>query len=167
MATDSIFFSLPTYRPSVEQILEHPLFWVDHAKIDFLCKVSERIPNIANRDPSSVKFLVDFKSVMDKELPGGQWCHQLPPRRSWGRNQKMPLQAFNVNEGSTLGLIRFVRNIWTHRVQNIRDGSFVSEDDISQIVLGSFPWIVTKVYRLCKKHFSSDLKDWLQAVVRH
>ena len=155
-------------RPSVHKVMEHPFFWVDHSKMDFLCKVSERIPNISDRDIDSTNFLDEFKDVVHaKLLPGGQWCTYLPTRRSWGDNQKTPQQASSGHEGTTLGLIRFTRNIWTHRVQNIRKRHFASEGEICEILLGSFPWMVTEIYRLSEKHFASYLIIWLESVVRH
>ena len=147
--------------------MEHPFFWADHSKMDFLCKVSERIPVISNRDTHSTNFLDEFKDVVDERLPGGQWSNQLPTRPSWGDGQRTPQQASSGNEGTTLGLIRFTRNIWTHRIQNIAKGHFASEVEVCNILLGSFPWMVTEIYRLSEKHFALDVTIWLKSVVRH
>ena len=154
-------------RPSVQKVMEHPFFWTDNSKMDFLFKVSERIPGIVNRDTDSTNFLDEFKDVVDAKLPGGQWSTQLPTRASWGDNQKTPQQASSGHQGTTLGLIRFTRNIWTHRVQNVAKCHFASEVEICNIFLGCFPWMVTEIYRLSEKHFASDLTVWLKSVTRH
>ena len=147
--------------------MEHPLFWTDHSKMDFLCKVSERIPGMSSRDIDSINFLDELEEVIEEKFNGIQWFSQLPTRPSWGDNQKTPQQASSGHKGNTLGLIRFIRNMWTHRVQNISRGHFVSEDEICDIFLGSLPWIVTEIYRLSGKYFPSNLNVWLKSVVRH
>ena len=147
--------------------MEHPFFWADYSKMEFLCKVSERIPGILNRDINSINFLDEFKDVVDEKLPDNQWSSQLPTRSSWGGNQKTPQQASSGNEGTTLGLLRFTRNMWTHRIQNIAKGHFDSEGQICDILLGSFPWMVTEIYKLSEKHFAFDLTGWLESIVRH
>ena len=160
-------FILSFDRPSVQMVMEHPFFWTDYSKMDFLCKVSERIRSILNRDIGSTNFLDEFKDVVNAKLPGGQWSAQLPTRPSWGDNQKTPQQASSGHEGTTLGLIRFTRNMWTHRVQNVAKGHFASEGEICNILLGSFPWMVTEIYRLSEKHYALDLTIWLESVARH
>ena len=160
-------YFLQICRPDTQKILEHPFFWKDHEKMDFLCKVSERIPSIISRDPDSANFLDDLKSMINAELFGSLWCTQLPQRENWGVNQTTPKRASSGNEGETLGLMRFTRNIWTHRVQNIEKGHFVSEDEICTSILGSLPWLITVIYRLCEKHLASNLSEWLKSVARH
>ena len=152
---DNISFSFD--RPSVQKVMEHPFFWADHSKMDFLSTVSERIPGILNRDTDSTNFLDEFNDVADARLHGGQWSNQLPTRPSWGDKQKTPQQLSSGNEGTTLGLIRFTRNIWTHRIQNIAKGHFASEVEVCNILLGSFNWMVTEIYRLSDKHFALDV----------
>ena len=147
--------------------MEHPFFWIDYDKMGFVCKVSERISSMSSRDIASTNFLDKFKNVINEKLHGGQWCFQLLTRPSWGDKQKTPQEASADHEGTTLGLIRFVRNIWTHRVQNISKGHFTSEDEICDILLGNFPWMVTEIYRLSERHFASNLTVWLESTVRH
>ena len=148
--------------------MEHPLFWNNHQKLDFLCKISERIQERKNRDQDSTNFLDEFKDIVKNKLPALQWDTQLPTRSSWGGpTQKTPQKACSSPEGSSLGLIRFVRNVWTHRIKSIQQKHFTSEDEICQIFLGCFPWLVTEIYCLTKKHFALNLKAWLEDVMQY
>ena len=147
-------------RPTIKEVKQHPFYWSDNKKLEFICKVSGRIPKAVARDQCEQTIAAEFSNIITHKLGGLPWFHLLPQRSKWGcGNQKTPQQQFHTGvDGSSIGLLRFIRNVWVHRVQNIRDGHWTSEEEIIKAFLRSFPWLVTELYRLCVRYLHGELQ---------
>ena len=155
------------YRLMINRVKKHPFFWSDNKKLDFICKISERIPRVADRNQNEMNFERDFAGVQTQKLGGLLWFQRLPQRPKWGSgNQRTPQGQFFQNglDGSSIGQLRFIRNVWVHRVQSVQGGHWASEEEIKKIFLGTFPWLVTELYQLCNTYFQVELEGWIQSI---
>ena len=54
--------------------------------------------------------------------------------------------TFASKEIRSVGMLKFLRNIWTHRAQIMEAGRFESEDAVAHYLLDPFPWLLIEVY---------------------
>ena len=149
----------------MKKVKQHPFFWANANKFEFICKVSERIRKVSDRDQDELNFVIEFTIVTTQNLCGLSWYQSLPQRPQWGSgNQKTPQDQCcrSGTDGFSIGLLRFIRNVWTHRVQSIRDGHWISEVEIMNVFFQSYPWLVTELYQLCERYFGGELESWVQ-----
>uniref|UniRef100_A0A8K9UZQ7 Uncharacterized protein n=1 Tax=Oncorhynchus mykiss TaxID=8022 RepID=A0A8K9UZQ7_ONCMY len=97
----------PDGRPTVEETLNHPLFWKPQRRLDYLIKIGnqEEAENHRNADPGLVQAL--DQGVENRSFY--QWKSKLPPlliQKVEGKKK-----AYTEN---TLGLLRFIRNLDAH-----------------------------------------------------
>ena len=146
-------FCFDISRPTIEEVLEHPFFWTNNNKMEMIHNFSECIPSPQNMDQTTRNLLGDFSTILDAEVAESRWCDKLSLRSSWGKPpQQPPNTAFNSSQPA-VSMIRFIRNIWTHRQQNIKAGVWSSEDEITKVFFGTFPWLTLTLYELLKRHF--------------
>lgn len=65
----------PKLRPTTQQVLEHPLFWPDQQRLDFLVKVSDRLEHESREEGSE---LVARLELHAPEAVGSDWHAQFP-----------------------------------------------------------------------------------------
>ena len=107
----------------------------------------------------------EFANIQTQKLAGAQWFQPLPQRPRWGSGRQRQPQDECCNtgvDGLSIGQLRFIRNIWVHREQSLRDGHFCSEEEIVKTFLESFPWLVTELYQLCDKNLQGEMDVWVQ-----
>ena len=158
-------FCFDIFRPTIEELLEHPFFWTNNNKMEMIHNFSELIPSPQNMDQTTLNLLGDFSVSLDAEVAGSRWCDKLPLaplRPGWGKPpQKPPNEAFSSSQPA-VSMIRFIRNIWIHRQQNIQAGVWSSEDEITKVFFGMFPWLTLTLYEILKKHFPIFLKELIK-----
>jgi serine/threonine-protein kinase/endoribonuclease IRE1 len=92
-------------RPSTAQVLEHPLFWSDETRFQFLCAVGKEADVMSSSAaarlilPPSLLKQARWSDAIDKQV----WVHYTSSE-----------QGRNYNTASTTHLLRFLRNCEAH-----------------------------------------------------
>ncbi|CAB1351716.1 unnamed protein product [Coregonus sp. 'balchen'] len=123
----------PEKRPTVEETLDHPLFWKPHRRVEYLRTVGneEEVGKYRDADP---ELLEDLKQrAMAKTFC--QWRSKLPSDLMKKMDGKKPYPE------NMLGLLRFIRNLHEH----------YAEDLESVDLMKMFPDLFGCVYMLAKK----------------
>ncbi|XP_052003733.1 uncharacterized protein LOC127658454 [Xyrauchen texanus] len=97
----------PKDRPTVEQTLEHPFFWIDDRRLEYLKKLGNQTEaeNCRNADK-------DLLHAIERYTEGktfSEWKTKLPSEFVQKLDGKKKVYPEN-----TLGLVRFVRNLHEH-----------------------------------------------------
>ena len=61
-------------------------------------------------------------------------------------------KTFKAKEIRSVGLLKFIRNIFVHRAEQVEAGRFDSEDAVKHYLLDPFPWLLMAVYAADEKH---------------
>ena len=75
-----------------------------------------------------------------------------PPSKKQEKARQQEMNAgkltstFASKKIRNVGMLKFLRNIWTHRAQIIEAGRFESEDAVAHYLLDPFPWLLIEVY---------------------
>ena len=57
-----------------------------------------------------------------------------------------------AKEIRSVGLLKFIRNVYVHRAQMVDMGRFESDDAVLHYLLDPFPWLLMAVHTLDAKH---------------
>ncbi|KAK2914375.1 hypothetical protein Q8A67_002774 [Cirrhinus molitorella] len=138
----------PNNRPTVEQTLEHPFFWTDERRLEYLKKMGnqkevEKYNNIDEELLHPLKKCTEGKSV-------SKWKTELPSELV----QKLESKKKPYPE-NTLGLLRFIRNLHEHH-----------PDDAERInLMALFPDLFESVFMFAKErgwNFRPSLKKFFR-----
>ena len=183
-------------RPSIEEVLAHPLWWNLSDKLSFLGEsVGTVLPTKIQRN-SGHPFIKDLEQMMDDAIgaynetnpeAGGSWSRMLgthyPLGGDWGKSQRSPAQderhyhiygappskkqaverekqvkagkvsgAHTAKEIRTVGMLKFIRNVYVHRAQMVDMGRFEDEDAVMHYLLDPYPWLFLAVHKLDDQH---------------
>ncbi|XP_056156284.1 serine/threonine-protein kinase/endoribonuclease IRE1-like [Lampris incognitus] len=124
----------PKKRPTVDQCLAHPFFWLDERKVEYLRRVGnlEEVENCRKTDPGLIRSL-------DQSAEGGLfncWKNKFPPELV----KKLDSYKRSYPENS-MGLLRFIRNLQEHHF----------EDAASIDLMTLFPDLFIWVYKFAKQ----------------
>ncbi|XP_051509045.1 uncharacterized protein LOC127412400 isoform X3 [Myxocyprinus asiaticus] len=98
-------------RPTVEQTLAHPFFWSDERRVEYLKKMGNQkeVENCRNADEELLHAIKKYT----EEKTFSAWKTKLPLELIQKLDGKK--KAYPEN---TLGLLRFVRNLYEHYLQD-------------------------------------------------
>lgn len=141
----------PRKRPDTAEILQHPLFWSDQEKLDFLVKVSDRLEN-ESREEHSV--LLERLERHAEKIVGGDWPGRFP-------------KAFLDNLGKyrkyhgdrIIDLLRALRNKFHHYNDFTPEmKKLVGAVPSGYLVFftGRFPYLLMEVYGFVKENLASE-----------
>ena len=95
-----------TSRPNAAKVLEHPYFWDEKRRIDFISEFSDRL-NLEPRDPPST--LVRRVESAAPEICGKDWTCQVDAALIRESRVKRSYDGTKIND-----LIRLIRNKVSH-----------------------------------------------------
>ena len=81
-----------------------------------------------------------------------------PPSKKQAAERQRQLDAgkltktFKAKEIRSVGLLKFIRNIFVHRAEQVEAGRFDSEDAVKHYLLDPFPWLLMAAYAADEKH---------------
>ncbi|KAM9406588.1 uncharacterized protein ACWYII_026995 isoform 7-T17 [Salvelinus alpinus] len=124
---------VPDERPTVEETLNHPLFWKPHRRVEYLRRIGneKEVRKYSDADPKLLEALK--QSAMERTFC--QWKSKLPSDLIKKMDGKKPYPE------NMLGLLRFIRNLHEH----------YAEDLESVDLMKMFPDLFGCVYVLAKK----------------
>ncbi|XP_071189876.1 uncharacterized protein [Salvelinus alpinus] len=124
---------VPDERPTVEETLNHPLFWKPHRRVEYLRRIGNE-KEVGQYSAADQKLLEALKqSAMERTFC--QWRSMLPSELMKKMDGKQPYPE------NMLGLLRFIRNLHEH----------YAEDLESVDLMKMFPDLFGCVYVLAKK----------------
>uniref|UniRef100_A0A8C7UUW7 Uncharacterized protein n=1 Tax=Oncorhynchus mykiss TaxID=8022 RepID=A0A8C7UUW7_ONCMY len=126
----------PDGRPTVEETLNHPLFWKPQRRVEYLRRIGNE-KEVGKYSDADQKLLEALKQSAT-ERTFCQWRSKLPSELMIKMDGRKPYP------GNMLGLLRFIRNLHEH----------YAEDLESVDLMKMFPDLFGCVYMLAKK------QDW-------
>ncbi|XP_029615902.1 serine/threonine-protein kinase/endoribonuclease IRE1a isoform X4 [Salmo trutta] len=123
----------PDERPTVEETLNHPLFWKPQRRVEYLRRIGneKEVGKYSDADPKLLEALK--QSAMERTFC--QWKSKLPSDLMKKMDGRKPYPE------NMLGLLRFIRNLHEH----------YAEDLESVDLMKMFPDLFECVYMLAKK----------------
>ncbi|XP_071189280.1 uncharacterized protein [Salvelinus alpinus] len=123
----------PKKRPTVEETLDHPYFWDEERRVEYLRRIGneKEVGKYSDADPKLLEALK--QSAMERTFC--QWKSKLPSDLIKKMDGKKPYPE------NMLGLLRFIRNLHEH----------YAEDLESVDLMKMFPDLFGCVYVLAKK----------------
>ncbi|XP_028408413.1 uncharacterized protein LOC114530986 [Dendronephthya gigantea] len=152
-------------RPSAQEALEHPLFWSNGKKKDFLEAVGNQEEfkrSRAKRIPSLTLVETDLESSFGAIVKHGRWTSsqytnmpQIYSEMTKGKWRK------SYDTSSAVELVRFIRNVYEHS-DGITLAPPVSITDLlfkDFVFLEDFPHLVMEVYKAVTAHGWDKARD--------
>lgn len=171
----SMLRSRPGDRASLEQVLEHPLFWTLDKKLEYLSDIGAKLPVRIHK--SQNRFISEIEQLVDSHLGpyneanperGGSWSREFndsyPSAGGWGTDQRSPeseesnyfvfgapaSKAHQTSskgnfEARSVGLIKFIGSVYTRRAEHVEAFRFPSEQELCNWLLEPFPFLVMGV----------------------
>uniref|UniRef100_A0A674DA65 Serine/threonine-protein kinase/endoribonuclease IRE1a-like n=1 Tax=Salmo trutta TaxID=8032 RepID=A0A674DA65_SALTR len=122
----------PKKRPTVEETLDHPYFWDEERRVEYLRRIgNEEVGKYSDADPKLLEALK--QSAVERTFC--QWKCKMPSDLIKKMDGKKPYPE------NMLGLLRFIRNLHEH----------YAEDLESVDLMKMFPDLFGCVYMLAKK----------------
>lgn len=138
----------PKEKPRVEECLNHPFFWANRKRLEYLKKIGnqDEIDNCRKADQGFISLVEEF--VMEGSLK--EWKTKFSAELV----QKMDKKG-KAYPDNTLGLLRFIRNLHEHYAK-----------DAAQVdVMALLPDLFGSIYKFAKKHgwnSETPLKEMFQ-----
>jgi len=106
---------------------------------------------------SVVAFRGGLEARMDLELGGTfledkRWSDKLSPILIGDDPQEQEQRCQVDGTGRALGLLLFLNHVYKHSVKLISEGKFTSMDELSEWLLGPFPWLEGAARELAQVH---------------
>ena len=167
-------------RPTAEEAKDHPLFWLNKKKIDFLqavgnqrefeCPCAKRkLPHVTTKLP-----LTQVETDLDNNFS------TIVKHRSWNssKNNSMPDIYKTMTTGvgrsrydtkSVVELVRFIRNVYQH----YKDYTFNTTTGIVQLLfedfvfLKNFPALVMEIYKAVTTHGWDKTRADIECAMRN
>uniref|UniRef100_A0A674D9Y6 Serine/threonine-protein kinase/endoribonuclease IRE1a-like n=1 Tax=Salmo trutta TaxID=8032 RepID=A0A674D9Y6_SALTR len=133
----------PDERPTVEETLNHPLFWKPQRRVEYLRRIGneKEVGKYSDADPKLLEALK--QSAMERTFC--QWKSKLPPLLIQKLEGKK--KAYTEN---TLGLLRFIRNLDAHYTK-VADKDADAACCVCKDLETTFPDLFGCVYKFAKK----------------
>jgi len=141
----------PAARPTVNEVLSHPLFWSDQRKLDFLVRVSDRLEHESREEHS------DLIARLEQAAPavvGADWHEAFPPIfvENLGKYRR-------YHGDRILDLLRALRN----KLHHYNDFSPELKACVGSVPQGylaffteRFPSLLVAVYYYAKREFAGE-----------
>ena len=139
-------------RPSAAEALEHPLFWSNKRKVNFLKAASDHKKFRKAYDPN-------IEAALSKSMERGRWNNR---QYRHMRELHTEMSAFkNYRVRSVVDLIRLIRNVYAHS-NEISLGECVEVDKLlfkDYVFFENFPDLVMEVYKYVIKHKLDEAEE--------
>ena len=139
-------------RPSAAEALEHPLFWSNKRKVNFLKAASDHKKFRKAYDPN-------IEAALSKSMERGRWNNK---QYRHMRELHTEMSAFkNYRVRSVVDLIRLIRNVYAHS-NEISLGECVEVDKLlfkDYVFFENFPDLVMEVYKYVIKHKLDEAEE--------
>jgi serine/threonine-protein kinase/endoribonuclease IRE1 len=135
-------------RPTGEEALNHPLFWSNEKKSDFLIAVSNQPLDTIEKDiEKSFSTIVKYGSWNDSRYGKFERFYQVMIRNKEGKVVR------KYTTGSVVHLIRFIRNAYAHASEKNLSSEFEEMLFVNYEFLDNdFPNLVMEVHKTVTKH---------------
>ena len=144
----------PSKRPTIEQILQHPLWWSAHDKLAFLVDVSDKVEIEDRSRDHSIFLSLEAMSPLVLGGSGKTWVERFDEKfvENLGKYRKYDYQSLR-------DLLRVIRNKHSHYRElpgslQLRLGRI--PDDFLDYFESRFPTIVTSCFYFALKWFPHD-----------
>jgi hypothetical protein len=166
--------SSPGDRLSLDEVLEHALFWSWEKRLQYLSDIAAQLPEQTHRTKHA--FINAVEQLLDSNLgpyndkdpnSGGSWSRAFsdsyPSAGDWGVNQRPPESdehdyfVFGAvgrgqqelrggpKEARGVGLVKFIRSVYTQRTEHVEAFRFPSELELCKWLLEPFPFLLMGV----------------------
>lgn len=141
----------PHERPDTQQILNHPLFWSDQTKLDFLVKISDRLEHESREEQSD---LIDDLEEGAHKVVGSDWHSRFPALfiENLGKYRR-------YHGDRIIDLLRALRN----KLHHYNDFTPELVECVGTLPGGflrfftkRFPFLLTHVYYYAERHFKDE-----------
>ncbi|KAK3747357.1 hypothetical protein QZH41_002629 [Actinostola sp. cb2023] len=154
-----------TQRPSAADALNHPMFWSNKKKMDFLSAVGNQreiqLPVIGHLNAVQADLEATFPTIFKRtSWTYAKFTHMrvihyemTQPIVKTGKNGKLyTVPPKKYNTGSVLELIRYIRNAMAHVSDASRPSRFSKQILEDYVFLDEFPSLVLEVFKVATKH---------------
>ena len=132
-------------RPSSAEALNHPLFWSNDKKLDFLVAVSKNENFRSDHDP-------DIEVALRNSKHRARWTNRAYKHMQDFHDEMSRYRNYRVK--SVVDLVRFIRNVYEHYKENdLRD--YVGIERLlftDYVFFNNFPNLVLEVYKYVTEH---------------
>ena len=132
-------------RPSSAEALNHPLFWSNDKKLDFLVAVSKNENFRSDHDP-------DIEVALRNSKHRARWTNGAYKHMQNFHDEMSRYRNYRVK--SAVDLVRFIRNVYEHYKENeLRD--YVEIERLlftDYMFFNNFPNLVLEVYKYVTEH---------------
>jgi serine/threonine-protein kinase/endoribonuclease IRE1 len=135
-------------RPSAGEALDHPFFWRNKKKIDFLIAVSNQPLDLIKKDlENSFRTIIKYGSWNDTRYREFGRLYQVMTTNKEGE------VVMEYNTRSVVSLIRFIRNAYGHASENKLSRTFLRMLFVNyQFLDNDFPNLVMEVHKTVTTH---------------
>ena len=133
-------------RPSAAEALEHPLFWSNNRKVNFLKAVSSHEKFTKEHDPN-------IEAALKNSMERGRWNNKNKYKHMSKLHTKMSkFREYHVR--SVVDLVRLIRNVYEHSREISLDESVQTEKLLftDYVFFENFPDLVMEVYKYVTGH---------------
>ena len=133
-------------RPSASKALEHPLFWSNKRKVNFLKAASSHEKFRKEHDPN-------IEAALKNSMERGRWNN----KNKYKHMSKLHMEMSKVREyhvRSVVDLVRLIRNVYEHWTEISLDESVQTEKLLftDNVFFENFPHLVMEVYKYVTEH---------------
>ena len=137
-------------RPSAAEALEHPLFWSNKRKVNFLKAVSSHEKFTKKHDPN-------IEAALKNSMERGRWNN----KNKYKHMSKLHTEMSKSREyrvRSVVDLVRLIRNVYEHSREISLDESVQTEKLLftDYVFFENFPDLVMEVYKYVTEHKLDD-----------
>ena len=134
------------HRPSAAESLEHPLFWSNKRKVNFLKAVSSHEKFTKKHDPN-------IEAALKNSMERGRWNNKNKYKHMSKLHTEMSkFKVYHVR--SVVDLVRLIRNVYEHSREISLDESVQTEKLLftDYVFFENFPDLVMEVYKYVTEH---------------
>ena len=133
-------------RPSASKALEHPLFWSNKRKVNFLKAASSHEKFRKEHDPN-------IEAALKNSMERGRWNNKNKYKHMSKLHKEMSkFREYHVR--SVVDLVRLIRNVYEHWTEISLDESVQTEKLLftDNVFFENFPHLVMEVYKYVTEH---------------
>ena len=133
-------------RPSASKALEHPLFWSNKRKVNFLKAASSHEKFRKEHDPN-------IEAALKNSMERGRWNNKNKYKHMSKLHTEMSkFREYHVR--SVVDLVRLIRNVYEHWTEISLDESVQTEKLLftDNVFFENFPHLVMEVYKYVTEH---------------
>lgn len=148
-------------RPNAEELLNHPFFWREKNKVDFLLATANQ-QDVCK--PSGSNFEQDLEASLGTHFLTENWSGWSPLLGNI-YNEMLSSGRRGYNTSSATHLLRFIRNAYQHASDGSHTELFKKLVFDDFVFLKEFKFLITDVYKVVKKHhWDVDCKEIRNAI---